>query len=295
MCRDVMVAAMNESEHSFFSVNLMLKATPVEEGGERILYCEASNETMDAQNEVVLQKALADSMEYMLAKGVFDIDHITMIGAKAGIPDYMLYEIGRPTEINFRDGKTFVKGFIYRGEGRAAERANYFWSSLTDISPPAQWYPSVGGSVLARDVSIDPLTKSRKVAVSQVRWFNIGYSKQPVNQTVPSVQTVPMDVFAKCCSASGCMNITKAFAAGYGTDSATLTDGAALRTQSLEPQVQATLPYGHWRDLLAKKLRPETLANELVKEHNLSLDEARAHVRRFVHDLHTARHGATPA
>lgn len=281
---------MSEQDTSFFSLDLMMKATPREEGGQRVIYCEASNETLDAQNEVVLQKALADSMEYMLARGNFDIDHITMVGAKNGIPDYMLFEIGRPLEINFHDGKTFVKGFIYHGDGPAAERANYFWSSLTDVHPPQQWFPSVGGSVLGRDVSFDPITKSRKVAVSKVRWSNIGYSKQPVNQTVPGVQTVPIGVFAKCCTPGG-IDLSKALEAGYGTDSAALTDGAALRVQSLDPTVQATLPtpeYAVLADHLADGLRPDALAAKLQADYGLSPAEAHATARRFLRQLFSA-------
>lgn len=295
---------MSESTSNIYvRVNWLLKAAPVQDGAERLIYCEASNEALDAQNEVVLQKALCDSMDYMLAKGNFDIDHMTMIGAKAGIPDYMLYEIGRPTEINFRDGKTFVKGFIYQGDGPAAERANYFWSSLTDVYPPAAWYPSVGGAVLARDVSIDPMTKSQRVAVSKVRWSNIGYTKQPVNQAVPSVQTMPIDVFAKCCTVAGCFDLSKALEAGYGTDSATLTGGASLRKQSLDRRVQSVVPatYLDVREALSARMRkrreadPEHLVNFVTDAFHLKPDEAARWVERFLRDLRAHRNpGDTP-
>jgi len=278
---------MSQTDTQFFSIDLMLKATPQEEGGQRFIYCEASNETVDAQNEVVLQKALADSMEYMLERGNFDIDHITMVGAKEGIPNYMLFEIGQPLEINFRDGRTFVKGIIYQGGGPAAERANYFWSSLTDISPPQRWFPSVGGSILARDISVDPMTKSQTVAVSKVRWSNIGYSKQPVNQSVPSVSTVPMGVFAKCCTPGG-FDLTKALTAGYGTDVATLTDGAALGAQSLDRRIKST--YATARDVMAGRLRPRAIADEF----GVSDDEASQWVEQFLRDLHTTREGSHP-
>jgi hypothetical protein len=294
---------MVDPSNIFVSVNWMLKAVPVEDGAARVIYCEASNETVDAQNEVVLQKALSDSMEYMLAKGNFDLDHVTMIGAKAGIPDYMLYEIGRPSEISFRDGRTFVKGFIYQGEGKAAERANYFWSSLTEVSPPAAWYPSVGGAVLERDIQIDPLTKSQKVAVSKVRWSNIGYTKQPVNQAVPSVQTMPLEVFAKCCTVAGCLDLSKALEAGYGTDSATLTEGGALRRQSLDRRVQAVVPatYLDVREALSKRMRkrreadPAHLVHFVTDAFHLQPDEAARWVERFLRDLRAHRnHGDTP-
>lgn len=279
---------MIPADNNFVSVNLMLKATPSEDGGDRIIYCEASNETSDLQGEVVLQKALAESMEYMLARGNFDIDHITMIGAKAGIPDYILYEIGRPQEINFRDGRTFVKGVIYRGEGKAAERANYFWSSLTEISPPAQWFPSVGGSVLERDVNIDPLTKARKVAVSKVRWSNIGYSKQPINQTVAAVQTVPMDVFAKSMAASDQLDLGKALTASAATDATALTGGGALGQQSLDRKIYT---YWDFRDHTARALRRRKVRGGSKAIHAYAVaqgipdDEAAEWTERFIGDL----------
>lgn len=277
-------------EDDFFSINLMMKAMPHEDGGKRIIYCEASNETVDAQNEVVLQKALAESMEYMLAKGNFDIDHITMTGPKMGIADYMLYEIGRPTEIHFRDGKTFVKGFIYEGAGPAAERANYFWSSLTDLNPPAQWFPSVGGAVLGRDVHLNPETGDKTVKVSKVRWSNIGYSKQPVNQMVPCVQAMPFGAFAKSITADSI--IFKALEAGTATDVSTLTGGAALGKQSLDRKIHS---YWDFREALAGairksriKPRPGAMAR-FAQSLGLDPDSATEFVERFLNDTQQRR------
>ena len=275
----------------YLCISGLLKARPVTEGARRFLYMEASNEAIDLQGEKVLAKSLADSADYFLRYGNIDLDHRTLMPARPGENPY-LWEIGQPVEAQIDGDRTFVKAEIYAGEGPTAANANLVWESLTTLNPPARWYPSVGGQILERTADIDPLTKARVNLISKVRWSNIGLSRVPVNNAVPSVATVPIGVLTKCCSPAG-LDLAKALAAGYGTDSATLTDGAALRTQSLETQVQATLPYGHWRDLLAKKMRPETLASDLAQEHNLPLDEARALVRRFVHDLHTARHGAT--
>lgn len=277
----------------YLCISGLLKARPVTEGARRFLYMEASNEAIDLQGEKVLAKSLADSADYFLRYGNIDLDHRTLMPARPGENPY-LWEIGQPIEAQIDGDRTFVKAELYSGDSPSAANANMVWDSLTAISPPARWYPSVGGQILERTADVDPLTKARINLISKVRWNSVGLSRTPVNSAVPSVATVPIGVLTKCCSPAG-LDLAKALAAGYGTDSATLTDGAALRQQSLEPQVQAILPYGHWRDLLAKKLRPETLAHDLAHEHNLSLDEARAHVRRFVHDLHTARHGATPA
>jgi hypothetical protein len=272
----------------FISISGFLKAVPVEEAGRRIVYIEASNEAVDAQGEVVMAKALAESADYYKQFGNIDIDHYTQIGARQGIPDYTLYEIGRPVDVTVRDGRTFVKGELYSGPGQAAERASQVWSSLTEISPPARWYPSVGGQTLEKAVAMDG-DGNRRAYIKKVRWTNVALSKTPVNQTVPSVQTMPMPVFAKCWGANG-LDFAKALEAGYGTDSAALTGGGALRTQSLHG---APMGYMEFRDRLATAIRKgqpsEKGAQPMValamREMGLAQDKATAWVERFLRDL----------
>jgi hypothetical protein len=272
----------------FISVPGFLKAMPLEESGRRMVYIEASNESVDVQGEVVMSKALAESAGYYKQFGNLDIDHITQIGAKQGIPDYTLYEIGRPVDVTVKDGRTFVKGELYSGLGAAAEKANQVWSSLTEINPPARWYPSVGGQTLEKAVAFDD-GGVRRAYIKRVRWTNVALSKTPVNQSVPSVQTVPMPVFAKCWGAHG-LDFAKALEAGYGTDSATLTGGGALRVQSLHG---SPMGYMEFRDRLADAVRggrpSERGAQPLValamREFGLSQDKATAWVGRFLRDL----------
>lgn len=274
----------------YLSIGSMLKATPRMDGGQRIVYFEASNEGLDQQGEVVAAKALADSAEYFKRYGNIDIDHYTLIGAKAGIPDYPMYEIGRPVDVRQTGKTTFVKAEIYAGSGPAAERANQFWSSLTEITPPARWYPSVGGSVLEKGVEIDPDTKMRKAIIKKVRWNNIGVSKTPVNQHISSCATVPVGAFAKCWTAAG-LDLAKALEAGYGTDSATLSGGAAVRKQSLDGRVHS---YFDFRNKLAGDMRSGAAgknpgAREMVahaqSKFGLPEDEAAEWVERFMRDL----------
>lgn len=260
------------------------------EDGQRVVYCEASNETVDAQGEVVLQKALSDSFEYMLARGNLDIDHYTMVGAKSGIPDYLTYEIGRPTDIRFRDHKTFVKGIIYSGDGKMAEKANMFWESLTKINPPKQWYPSVGGSVQSSEVDIDPLTKSRQRKITKVRWSNIGFSQQPVNQTVSSVSTVPIDVFAKSWAVDGFFKTLDA--GSYGTDVAQLTGGAALGVQSLDTSLHG---YPDYRDRVSKLLlggdiKINDIIESSVERFGITEETAHTWAKQFLIDLKNRRY-----
>jgi hypothetical protein len=274
---------------SYLSITQMLKASPVVEGVDRFIYLEASNESLDQQNEIVLAKALEDSAAYYLKFGNLDIDHFTQIGAKAGIPNYELFEIGRPVDVAVRDGTTFVKGQIYSGSGPAAERANSFWSSLTELNPPARWYPSVGGSVIAKSVIIDPETKAKRAVINKVRWSNIGFSKMPVNANLATVSTLPFGALAKSLCAEG-FDFMKAIEAGYGTDSAALSGGGALRKQSLESNL---LSYWDFRDHLAEAIRkkrvsgakPAELVNFARKQFGMPADTAAASVERFLSDL----------
>ena len=270
----------DDKNPEFLSLQLFMKATPHEECGERIIYVEASDESLDAQNEVVLQKSLSDSLEYYLARGNFDLDHISIIGAQSGIPDFLMYEIGRPTEVRFHGDKTLVKGFIYKGEGQAAEKANQFWSSLVDINPPAKWSASVGGSIQGSETIIDPLTKSRQRKITKVRWSNIGFSKQPVNSKISPVTTAPFGAFAKSFVAEG---FYKTLEMGYGTDSATMTGGAALRKQSLHG-------YTDYRDQVSKLILDgvisvKSLVSESINRFGITEDQAVDWYTKFLSEI----------
>ena len=294
----------------FIALGAMLKATPSTEAGRRILYFEASNEGLDQQGEVIASKALADSADYFKRYGNIDIDHFTLIGAKSGIPDYPLYEIGRPLDVGQRDGRTFVKSEIYSGQGQAAARANMVWDGLTGLTPPQRWYPSVGGSVLAKATEVAPKGERGRTLITRVRWSNIGVSKTPVNQHVAECATMPIGVFAKCWSSAGldiaeAIHLSKALTAGYGTDSAGFSGGAALREQSLDRGVKATtqgsakvLNYFDYRDRLAGAMRRGELGAKprladlqtfSTRELGLSEDQAAEHVERFARDLSQGR------
>ena len=278
----------------YLSIGSMLKATPATEAGKRILYFEASNEGLDQQSEVVASKALADSADFYLKYGNLDLEHYTQIGAKLGIPDYSSYEVGRPVDVAQRKGSTFVKAEVYSGEGVAAEKANMLWSGMTEIVPTQRWYPSVGGSVLEKAIEIDPKAPGgRKVVITKVRWSNVGLSRTPVNQHVGVCATIPVGAFAKSWGSGG-LDIAKALEAGYGTDSATLTGGAALREQSLFGAPKVKPNYWSWRNQVAGSMRKGecgdnsagALVAHSIKTFGFGDDEAAEHVERFMRDLH---------
>lgn len=272
----------------------LLKATPAEEGGARFLFFEASNEDLDLQNEVVAQQALLESRDYFLRHGNIDLSHYTLLGPKSGIANFMEYEIGKPVEVRVAGSGTFVKAQLYQGDSAMARNANLVWDSLTKQTPPARWYPSVGGAVLSKAVKINPETGDKIAVVDRVRWNNVALDRCPVSRTVPEVSTAPVGVFAK---SLGGFVLTKALEAGYGTDVATLTGGGALGQQSLDTR----RIYTQFRDQLADAIRLKTIKARgrdislwAIHQFGLRPDQAAAWVERFLHDLAADRRGGKP-
>jgi hypothetical protein len=280
----------------YITIEPLLKATPRTEGDRRFIFIEASNESKDQQNEVILASALEASAEYYKRFGNLDIDHYTQIGkpnpAKGwvGIPNPEQFEIGKPVDVRIEKGSTFVKGEIHSGTGPMAEKANAFWSSLMDVTPPHRWYPSVGGSVTGKEISIDQRTGARTAVINAVRWTNVAFSKTPVNARVAAASTVPFGPLAKSWGAHG-FDLQKSLTAGYGTDSATLTGGAALRVQSLD---KGRISYEHdFRDQFSDCIKRGEVAEmklpamvQLAQSRfGLSASEAAEYVERFLDDL----------
>lgn len=271
----------------FFCIEGLLKAHPSEESGRRYVYMQASDESLDHQGEVVLTKALADSAQYFLKYGNIDLDHRTQMGPREGQPSHHLFEIGKPIDVKIDGKRTFVKAEIYKGEGATAEHANNFWSSLTQQVPPKKWYPSVGGEC-ARTSAVDPETGRPIKVINKVRWTNIGMSGTPVNLHVPTVACMPFGALQKSMAVGG-FSMRKAIEAGYGTDTAELTGGEALREQSLDPKIQN---YWDFRDRLAGEIRAgkvpltvEALTGHTANEFHVTPGRAAELVERFLSDL----------
>ena len=276
----------------------MMKASPVADGERRYVYFEASNEGLDQQGEVVASQALAKSADYYKRYGNIDIDHISLIGAKSGVEDYPFYEIGLPVDVGQRDGSTFVKGELYRGAGPAAKRANQVWAGLTEIQPAQRWYPSVGGAVLGKSTEVNDRGERGRTLVTNVRWSNVALSRTPVNQHVGLCSAMPVGVFAKCMGAGGldiaaASDMSKALTAGYGTDSASLTGGSALRMQSVDTGGARPRSYFDFRDRLAGAVRrgdagkrPSAASLHSYATQTLGLpeDQAAEWVERFMRD-----------
>jgi hypothetical protein len=288
----------------YLAIQSMFKAVPAEEAGKRFIYFEASNEKLDQQGEKVLAKALEDSADIYLKHGNVDLDHYSLIGkpnpAKGfpGLPNYTSYEIGKPVAVRIENRQTFVKAELYSGATELAANANMVWESMTALNPPARWYPSVGGAVMAKSMQFDPETQTRVAVIEKVRWTNVALSRTPVNQNLPTAGTVPFGALAKCWTANGLM-LSKALEAGYGTDSATLTGGSALRVQSVggAPPIASYFDFRHRMGARLSKAnvggKDWGSANEIIaysaKKFGLSLDEASEWTERFLRDLKTER------
>src|ERR1700693_4818374 len=126
---------MEYDEPLIVSLPTLVKALPSQDD-RRVISLEASNESVDAQEDVVLQCALMDSAKSFLEKGHIDRDHLTEIGHRIpGLrqkPSY--YMLGRPLEVNdLGDGRTGVVCELNK-----SEEATRIWGELNQ-SPPVQW------------------------------------------------------------------------------------------------------------------------------------------------------------
>ena len=277
----------------YLSIEMMLKATPVQEGGKRFIYLEASREARDLQNDVVLAKALEDSADHYLKFGNIDIDHKSMpaVAKMHGIDNPEMWEIGAPVDVRISGASTFVKAQLFTGATDLAKNANMVWESMTALNPPRKWYPSVGGKILAKSDRIDGDTGDKYGVVSGVRWTNVAISQQPVNQHVGGIQTIPFDVLAKCWSAAGGLDMAKALEASYATDAAGKTGGAAFGAQSLD--TGAPHSYFDFRNLLARAMKNGAIkarsTGDLVRystqNYSLNAEEAAEWVARYLGDL----------
>jgi len=219
---------MNER---FFILPVMLKASAAEEGGARFIYTEASRESTDVKGEIVLSKAIEESVDVFMKFGVVDLDHKSMpsVAQKLSIecPDEWI--IGQPEDVKFSNGSTFVKARLRTGSSPLAANANIVWESLTKIDPPTRYYASVGGTVLADEMRYDMHTGEKVKVITKTRWNNLALSLNPVHHDLFQTSTTPIGVFAK--SVNGIV-LKRALEAGHDTDVAELDEAGALRGRS---------------------------------------------------------------
>lgn len=271
----------------FVRFDTLMKARPAVEGSERIIYVEASTEARDQEGEIVLSKALKDSLDVFLKFGVVDMDHKSMpsVAHKYGIPqeDCPKWIVGQPVGVRFDGDKTIVKAQLRQGDSRLAEQANQIWDGLTKLSPPDRYYASVGGSVLEREVRIDPKTKDRVPVITKTRWNNLALSLNPVNQHLGAATTLPIGTFAK---AFGGFVLHKALESGYATNSVGMTGGQALSMQSIDAGMHSYFDFRERlsRDIRAKKTGRD-ITNYVMTAYGLQPDQASDWVEKFLQGI----------
>ncbi|MFA5186818.1 MAG: hypothetical protein WC551_10100 [Patescibacteria group bacterium] len=163
-----------------------------QDGDRRIVEIEPSVEKRDLQDEKVLLAALWENRDYFLEKGNLDLDHISWKGIKLGIPNYDDYIVGKPLEVKGGPDRPIVVGEISRG----GAQADSLWERMTKWEPPVKYWPSVGAVPVEKFQDYDEDGKPVNVH-AKVRWINIAFCKEPVNQYVPAIEIVSTQMLAK--------------------------------------------------------------------------------------------------
>lgn len=197
-------------------LDVIIKARPSGADGRRVIECEASNEVVDAEGDVILQRALLDSAASFAKSGHLDLDHLSEIGERMGIANPMSYIIGRPLEVkDLGKGRTGVVAEIMRSNDGSfdAGRNKYdaFWQSLQS-NPPVVWKSSVYGYP-----NSDSVTDCREEAcdggatrylVKGLDWRSLAMTRNPINTAIKGVAKIVtvksyIEAFAKDFNSAG--------------------------------------------------------------------------------------------
>ena len=182
------------------------KSIATDSNGNYIVWAEASNENLDFQDQVVLQRALLESKDYFLKNGVISYDHMHL--QEKENPER--YIIGEPLDVVAKGKKTFVKMLLYKSNEIVKELINKIKDGSSRIKT------SIGGKFPKVVKAVDETGKLIEKVVS-VLWDELAITYKPVNQTL---QPVALSSAA----------FVKALAAGYGGEK----DGSALLLEDLE-------------------------------------------------------------
>lgn len=159
--------------------------------GRRVIEVESSVETVDAEGDIILQSALLGAAKGFCDGGHVDIDHLSEIGGRLGIPNPASYIIGRPLEVkDIGGGRTSVVAQISKSSDGTvdpkASKADEFWLSLRN-DPPAPWRASIYGFPAADGIVDTRVTKSaehpdaKRFVVSRFeRWQSLAMTMRPV-------------------------------------------------------------------------------------------------------------------
>lgn len=170
------------------------------EDGRRLIEVEASNESVDQEGDVILQKALLDSSASFLRSGHIDIDHISEIGDRYGIKDTESYKIGKPTEvIDLGGGRTAVRAELSQDNPRATE----VWKSMQGETPKI-WrasiygFPNDNGVLNAAKAKHAIAPDATRYIVTSIDWCSLALTENPVNDAITGhARLITAKAFAK--------------------------------------------------------------------------------------------------
>jgi len=263
---------LNGLENEVF-LNLIIRkaAENVDENGNFIFEVEASNENLDLQGQIVLQRALLGSKDHFLSNGVISYDHLHKRRGPDGqvISDPSMV-IGEPIEVRTEGTKTIVKGKLYHNKDIAQELIKMLKAGSTRVKA------SVGGIFpkIIKDA------KSGAEKIISVLWNDLALTVSPVNNTVSPA-------FAK--SYLEPYELVKALNAGAGVDSAAYEGGRALIPEDMELNTVNVTESGNSefadkiRSLIAALSTGEVQGREeavrFLERLGMSSDQARTAVR----------------
>ncbi len=194
----------------------LLKSIETDDNGNYIVWAEASNENLDFQDEVILQRALLDSKDYFLQNGVISYDHRHLRPDptdKEWNPER--YIIGEPLAVEAKGHQTFVKAKLYKSNKIVQELINKLQDGSTRIKT------SVAGKLPQKVRDFDKQKGKLFNKIVSVLWDELAFTFKPVNQTLNPVSLSPAQ-------------FVKALRSGYETDSAVMTGGRSVIPEDLE-------------------------------------------------------------
>jgi len=194
----------------------LTKSLRTDEHGNWIIEAEASNENLDFDGQIVLQRALTGSKDYFLQNGVISYDH-RHLKPDTEDPTWSpeKYIIGEPISVTADGTRTIVKAKLYKSNEIAQEIVKKLQDGSTRLKT------SVGGRMPQVVKEWTPKLGKAVEKVVSVLWDELAITFKPVNQSLSPVIL------------SGAQ-LVKALSAGYGTDSASMTGGRALIPEDLQ-------------------------------------------------------------
>lgn len=187
-----------------------------DENGNYMVWVEASNESLDYDEQVVLQKALLESADYFLKNGIISYDHRHLRRDPTDTDwNPEKYIIGEPLEVRRHGLTTLVKCLLYKSNRLVQEIIGKVRDGSTRVRA------SIAGKKPTIVKAFDRKLRKLVEKVSSILWDELAITPKPVNQTLAPAALSP-EAFVK------------SLQAGYETDAAKMTGGQSLIPQDLE-------------------------------------------------------------